>query len=263
MKPKLIVGILFVIIFIFTFIAYLLVVNVIAPKFDLSSTAKQDLEISPELEVDKNAHESYVNSGLNSTELNERLENVNNENAEKVDNSVNVPGSAASSEEKTTAEESSAQDEDENTTETKTKQDNKNSQQDLNKNKPVAANSVSTSNVSKVSIPFNNPKISASSNSNAPAAPIAPLPRLDRPLLDKKVSPSGVSRVYVGSYDNVDQAKQAYDKVLNSGTEVTPIIKQVGGKYSLQVGAFSDQQKAKNLADRLKQQNLSAKVKSE
>src|SRR3989339_505023 len=49
MKPKLLIGILFLVIFSTSFLVYLFVVNFISPHFDLSTTAKQQLEIAPDL----------------------------------------------------------------------------------------------------------------------------------------------------------------------------------------------------------------------
>ncbi len=50
MNPKALVVILFAVTFTISFVIYLVVVHIITPHIDLSSTAKSNIEIGPELD---------------------------------------------------------------------------------------------------------------------------------------------------------------------------------------------------------------------
>lgn len=69
-----------------------------------------------------------------------------------------------------------------------------------------------------------------------------------------------MSKVYVGYYNTAEQAKVAQGILLDSGLNVTPFIKDLGGAYTLQVGSYSARQKAESLAGELLRNNFPARV---
>lgn len=68
---------------------------------------------------------------------------------------------------------------------------------------------------------------------------------------------SGMSRIMIGSYSNPDEAKKASDEISKSNPNLYPFVRENNGSYSLQVGSFSDSQKAENFANDLRRKNLS------
>lgn len=69
-----------------------------------------------------------------------------------------------------------------------------------------------------------------------------------------------MSKVFVGYYSNVEQAKVAQGILQDSGLNVTPFIKDLGGAYTLQVGSYSSKAKADGLASELQKNNFPARV---
>ncbi|MFH0702777.1 MAG: SPOR domain-containing protein [bacterium] len=76
----------------------------------------------------------------------------------------------------------------------------------------------------------------------------------------EKEPPISMSKVVVGGFSSLSEAKKVSQDLTNSNLNVTPFIKENNGTYSLQVGSFSNSQKAENLSQELKRRNLSAKV---
>lgn len=69
-----------------------------------------------------------------------------------------------------------------------------------------------------------------------------------------------MSKVFVGYYHNAEQAKVAQGILLDSGLNVTPFVKDLGGAYTLQVGSYSSKSKADSLANELLRNNFPARV---
>lgn len=72
-----------------------------------------------------------------------------------------------------------------------------------------------------------------------------------------------VSKVYVGKYSTMEQARVAQDILIDSGLDITPFVKDLGGSYTLQVGSYTSRAKAQSLANELLQNNLPARVVTE
>jgi len=72
-----------------------------------------------------------------------------------------------------------------------------------------------------------------------------------------------ISKVYVGRYSNVEQAKVAQGILMDSGLNITPFIKNMGGTYTLQIGSYSSRAKADGLASELLRNNFPARVVQE
>lgn len=70
-------------------------------------------------------------------------------------------------------------------------------------------------------------------------------------------------KVFVGRYSNIEQAKVAQGILMDSGLNITPFIKDMGGSYTLQVGSYSNKNKADGVASELQRNNFPARVVQE
>ncbi|MEW5822342.1 MAG: SPOR domain-containing protein [Cyanobacteriota bacterium] len=258
MNPKLLVGLLFIVTFAVSFIIYLLVVNIITPHIDLSSTTKSSIEVGPELNEDtfnkrrevtavqELQEKAMQDSGTYETDISSMLK----------DSSGNyIPGDQAG-------------DSDENLPGVL---DNDNPEK-ISVPGEESGRVSTTTTTNSVEDSSNNTNNSNSSVSATGVVNDLGTPVLDNFTPDNKVntasdnqggSNKSVSRVVVGSYSSIDEAKKAYDNMVKTDIDVAPIIKEIDGNYTLQVGAFTDKQKAQNMADKLKDKNYSATIKSE
>lgn len=83
-------------------------------------------------------------------------------------------------------------------------------------------------------------------------------PRIPAQTLDQ-VSNLNV-KVVVGHYSTREQAEVAKGILAESGLNITPFVKSIGGGYTVQVGSFSTREKAQNLANDLLRNNYPARV---
>ncbi len=67
-------------------------------------------------------------------------------------------------------------------------------------------------------------------------------------------------RVVVGQYATEKQAEVAKSIIQDAGAGVSPIVKNIGGTYTLQVGVFNDRQKAQQLTNNLLKSNYPARI---
>ena len=72
-----------------------------------------------------------------------------------------------------------------------------------------------------------------------------------------------VSKVYVGRYSTMEQAKVAQEILMDSGINVSPFVKDIGGAYTLQIGSYSSRAKAEELSAELRRNNFPARVVQE
>jgi len=68
------------------------------------------------------------------------------------------------------------------------------------------------------------------------------------------------ARVVVGYYATDKQAEVAKSIIQDAGLGVTPIVKNLGGYYTLQVGSYSSKEKAQQAANNLLKSNFPARV---
>lgn len=116
----------------------------------------------------------------------------------------------------------------------------------------------------KINLPVKNNKQNKgneSLNSDSPSAHTPPRPT-SKDLSTPFVS-SRVSKVYVGRYSNIEQAKVAQGILMDSGLGINPFVKDMGGSYTLQVGSYSSRAKADGLASELQRNNFPARVVQE
>lgn len=79
---------------------------------------------------------------------------------------------------------------------------------------------------------------------------------------ESPVSPK-MSKVYVGRYSTVEQAKVAQGILMDSGINITPFVKNLGSYYTLQVGSYSSKSTADGLASELQRNSFPARVVQE
>lgn len=67
-------------------------------------------------------------------------------------------------------------------------------------------------------------------------------------------------KVVVGNYATEKQAEVAKSIMHDSGLGVTPIVKNIGGTYTLQIGVFSSKEKAQQSVNNLLKNNFPARI---
>jgi hypothetical protein len=91
----------------------------------------------------------------------------------------------------------------------------------------------------------------------------APQTNQSAPVQETKQAPTPHSvnaKVVVGYYESEKQAEVAKSIIQDAGVGVSPIVKNMGGYYSLQVGAYSSKEKAQQAANNLLKSNFPARV---
>jgi cell division protein FtsN len=75
------------------------------------------------------------------------------------------------------------------------------------------------------------------------------------------IAPSNSTyRVVVGQYATDKQAEVAKSILQDAGLGINPIVKNIGGSYTLQVGVFSSKDKAQQLSNNLLKSNFPARI---
>lgn len=67
-------------------------------------------------------------------------------------------------------------------------------------------------------------------------------------------------KVVVGYYTSKEQANVAKEIISESGLNISPYVRAIGGGYTIQVGSFTSREKAQSLANELLRNNYPAKV---
>ena len=71
---------------------------------------------------------------------------------------------------------------------------------------------------------------------------------------------STFSKVYIGSYGDINAAIEAQNKLLEANLPVSPFIKKMNNTYVIQVGSFASLNKAQILVNQLAQQGFQARI---
>lgn len=235
MKSKLLLVGLFVVVFLASFVFYILMANVIAPQLDISGAAKKDLGSAPPVNSEKkNIWDDSVESTGEETEIDDVKVMVPGESS-RVDPDKAVTKKTV---EVIDAEEASTED---NTVDVKT------SEPEIIKNEEEKS----------VEEPVEVKKV------DTPAAPI--LDTQNENSDEQKESKENISdgtiyRVIVGNFSSEEKANEAIEKIESSNSTLSPIVKQDGGRFTIQVAAFSNESYAENLQSKLKGDNFTAKV---
>lgn len=74
---------------------------------------------------------------------------------------------------------------------------------------------------------------------------------------------STFSKVYIGSYSDINSAIEVQNKLIETNLPVSPFIKKVNTNYVIQVGSFASLNKARVLVEQLAQQGFEARIVEE
>ena len=89
-----------------------------------------------------------------------------------------------------------------------------------------------------------------------------PVDSVEEALKPQTLEP--VYKVFIGSYTSAEQAKVANEIILESGSNLTPIVKCIGSNnYTLQVGIFKSKASADALLFTIQQNHLPGRVVQE
>lgn len=72
-----------------------------------------------------------------------------------------------------------------------------------------------------------------------------------------------VTKVYLGSYPDIETAMEVQNKVNSTDPSIASFVKAVNGKYIVQLGSFSDKNRAKALVTQLQEKGFSPKLNYE
>ncbi len=97
--------------------------------------------------------------------------------------------------------------------------------------------------------------VSHSNKSQEKSQTVTVVPQTPAPV-EKPV----LSRVVVGSYATEKQAEVAKSIMQDAGLGITPVVKNVGGYYTLQVGSYTSKEKAQQMMNNLLKNNFPARV---
>jgi len=64
----------------------------------------------------------------------------------------------------------------------------------------------------------------------------------------------------VGQYATELQAKSAKDIMSDSFNDISPVIKNIGNGYTIQIGTYDNRFTAETMLNKLKQMNLPARI---
>ena len=79
------------------------------------------------------------------------------------------------------------------------------------------------------------------------------------PAPKQVVTPANV-KVVVGYYTTKEQAEVAKGIIAESGLNISPYVKSIGGAYTIQVGSYSTREKAQSVANELLRNNYPARI---
>ncbi len=98
-----------------------------------------------------------------------------------------------------------------------------------------------------------------------PAETAAPAPRVSQSLVQETQSAAvpTVSKVVVGYYSTKEQAEVAKGIIAESGLNISPFVRAIGGAYTIQVGSYTSREKAQTMVNELLRNNYPARIISE
>lgn len=72
------------------------------------------------------------------------------------------------------------------------------------------------------------------------------------PIPPPKPLPKKITKVYVGKYSSIEDAMKVQHRISAEETDIVPFIKSINGSYVVQIGSFTEQERARGLAARMK-----------
>lgn len=94
-----------------------------------------------------------------------------------------------------------------------------------------------------------------------PSETAAPEPKPS--VVQQQVPAATVSKVVVGYYSTKEQAEVAKGIIMESGMNISPFVRAIGGAYTIQVGSYSSREKAQSVVNDLLRNNYPARIISE
>lgn len=91
----------------------------------------------------------------------------------------------------------------------------------------------------------------------------APIPQKSEIANLALQAPGKMTKVYAGYYDSLEDAVTAQNDLDALLPDVSPFIKEMNGKYIVQIGVYSNPSSAEDMYKKLKELNFPAKTKSE
>ncbi len=83
-------------------------------------------------------------------------------------------------------------------------------------------------------------------------------------VVPKPIKPvNSISKVFIGHFSTVEEAVEAQNNIVRENLDVIPFVKAVSNYYVVQIGSFSDKDKAEALADKFKSRGYSSRVISD
>ena len=79
------------------------------------------------------------------------------------------------------------------------------------------------------------------------------------PVIIKNIPVSKPTKVYIGHFNTIEDAIKVQRKLSIEETDIVPFTKYINGQYTIQVGSFSDREKATALASRLKDKGYNSR----
>ena len=97
-----------------------------------------------------------------------------------------------------------------------------------------------------------------------PQETAAPAPKIvQTPTVTQPPVTSSTSKVVVGYYSTREQAEVAKGIIAESGLNISPFVRSIGGAYTIQVGSYSTREKAQSVVNDLLRNNYPARIITE
>lgn len=98
-----------------------------------------------------------------------------------------------------------------------------------------------------------------------PSETASPAPRISQTVVQEtqQAATPTVSKVVVGYYSTKEQAEVAKGIIAESGLNISPFVRAIGGAYTIQVGSYTSREKAQTMVNELLRNNYPARIISE
>lgn len=92
----------------------------------------------------------------------------------------------------------------------------------------------------------------ANNVTKTPAVSKGPIPLPSKPVSSAPVPSSTITKVYLGKYSSIDEATAVQQSINSRDPSIQPFVKSMDGQYIVQLGSFSDKEKAVSLVLKLR-----------
>ena len=94
------------------------------------------------------------------------------------------------------------------------------------------------------------------SDKSANPKPVVTSSPAPKPVVSQQAS----AKVVVGYYTTKEQAEVAKGIIAESGLNISPYVRNIGGAYTIQVGSYATREKAQSIANELLRNNYPARI---